>query len=31
MAMIPVEANISLHVEDTGGDGKPVFLYMDGH
>jgi non-heme chloroperoxidase len=26
MSMIPVEANISLHVEDTGGNGKPVFF-----
>jgi pimeloyl-ACP methyl ester carboxylesterase len=26
MAMIPVEANISLHVEDTDGNGKPVFF-----
>jgi non-heme chloroperoxidase len=26
MAMIPVEANVSLRVEDTGGNGKPVFF-----
>ena len=26
MAMIPVEANVSLHVEDTGGNGKPIFF-----
>ena len=23
---IPVEANVSLHVEDTGGNGKPIFF-----
>ena len=26
MAMIPVESNISLRVEDTGGNGKPIFF-----
>jgi non-heme chloroperoxidase len=26
MVMIPVEANVSLHVEDTGGNGKPIFF-----
>ena len=24
--MIPVEGNVSLRVEDTGGSGKPVFF-----